>query len=101
MLCYALPGNVYPVTEAHDSDASLMRDPLKAGYNSHFALTEKNGFVLKERIDGGDEKPFDELVVGQEAQIVPAFILKLEKGSALTNLLKTYERETPATSPPS
>src|SRR5436190_640877 len=38
-------GNVFPVTENHKGDESLLGLPLKPGYNSHFVITTKDGFV--------------------------------------------------------
>jgi len=45
-------------------------------------------FQLKKKT----EPCFDELVISQEAQVVPAFILKVDK-SSVEKILKKFDRE--------
>jgi hypothetical protein len=75
ILSYVNMGNVYAVTECHKGPKSLMGSSLKSGYNSHYVLTNKDGHVY----DKGEI--CDELVIGQESQILPSFIIKLDHDS--------------------
>jgi len=78
IITYVIPGNVYPVTEVPESEQSLCGCPLMAGYSSHYILTDLEGYPHSK-----DQKimpdVYDELVVAQEAQIIPAFLLKLDR----------------------
>jgi len=76
IVSHLLPGNVYPVIEEVDGPDTLLGSAIKTGYNSHFIVTDKKG-VCVTNSDGGEEL-FNELVVPQESQIVPAFIFELE-----------------------
>lgn len=89
ILSYLNMGNVFPVTENHKGDKSLMGTPIKTGYNSHLVLTAKDGTIH----NLGDEQGIvcDEIVVGQESQILPAFIIRLDYDSCMTEFGK-WER---------
>lgn len=84
-------GNTYPVIEHHIKAGSLIGQPLKSGYNSHFVTVKRNGEV-------GDstttEELFDEIVIDQEAQIAPAYLLKLQKNK-MAKLLEKWNRAKP------
>jgi len=94
-LCYCLPyaagkrnpaiiinylnmGNVFPVTENHLGPSSLMNKPLKQGFHSHYVLTGKDGYIYN-----GEGQPENELVVSQESQILPSFIIILNPEECL------------------
>lgn len=89
ILSYLNMGNVFPVTENHKGDKSLLGTPIKTGYNSHLVLTAKNGTIHYL----GDDQGIvcDEIVVGQESQILPAFIIRLDYESCMTEFGK-WER---------
>ena len=89
ILSYLTMAHVYPVDEDHLATTSLMGVVIKAGYNSHYVLTNKKGHVL----GPSDKEICDELIVCQESQILPAFIIKLNTESALKELLN-WERVT-------
>lgn len=95
IVSWIIPGNIYPVTEHHKSSQSLMGSALKPGYNAHFVATEPGG-AIAQPLDSA--LIFDELVIAQESQIVPAFILNLEKAttSSLTKRWRAslVQRET-------
>jgi len=80
LICYVVPGNIYPVTEhPTKSKKPLMGHPLVNGYQSHYVLTTKKGFPLTE---GDKEIPiYDEIVIGQESQVVPLFLLRIDEDS--------------------
>jgi len=67
----------------------LFGNPVKAGYNSHWVLTGIDGHAIKS-VENSSEI-FDELVIAQEKQIVPAFVLQLTKSEKLQNLYN-YKR---------
>ncbi len=92
ILSYVNMGNIYPVTEDHRSQSSLSGSALKAGYNSHLVITNKEGHVYNEQ--NGDIVQCDEIVVNQESQILPAFILELDIDSCLREYEK-WSREIP------
>jgi len=70
-------GKVYPVIEHPKSPQSLLGKPLEIGYNSHFILVSENGFPY---FGANMEKKtkevfFDEIVITQESQICPMFVI--------------------------
>eukprot|EP01127_Copromyxa_protea_P020465 TRINITY_DN6860_c0_g1_i1.p1 TRINITY_DN6860_c0_g1~~TRINITY_DN6860_c0_g1_i1.p1 ORF type:complete len:574 (+),score=115.76 TRINITY_DN6860_c0_g1_i1:1287-3008(+) len=73
IISFVTPGNVFPVTEHHAGSESLIGQALKSGYNSHFALVNTNGEIPK----SGTTSIFTEVVVQQESQITPVYIVKL------------------------
>jgi hypothetical protein len=62
--------------------------PLKNGYNSHYVLTNKHGEI---HTNADDKYICDEIVVNQEVQILPAFIITLNYDSCQREL-KNWER---------
>jgi len=72
VISHVLIGEVYPVigTEVR----SLRGAPLKRGYDCHYVITDNNGIAPTKTI----VKFFDEIVIDQDAQIAPAFIIKVE-----------------------
>lgn len=88
VLSWVVPGNVFPVTEDRKSPQSLCGLALKSGYNSHYVVTNRNGDIP----DPEDTVHFDEIVVGQESQISPAFILSIEKNTHLKTLVRDWKR---------
>jgi len=89
IVSYLLPGNVYPVIEKVDGPNSLLGAAIKNGFNSHFVVTDRAGKC----VDGGAEI-FNEIIISQESQIVPAFIVSTTKAS-LRELLKAWKRQVP------
>jgi len=80
LISYINPGNPWPTTEEHDGPRSLKGMALKSGYNSHIVCTNKRGTIYHEN----DDVLCDEMVVNQESQILPAFIIELSVDSCLT-----------------
>jgi len=81
IISWVLPGNTFPVSEHHKGSSSLLGQAIKAGYNSHYVVAEKNGFVPSSIAQ--DSELYDELVVSQEGQIAPAFIVHLDHKSVV------------------
>jgi len=75
IICLMLPGNPYPVTEhPMESPKTFMGKPTMSGYQSHYVVTTPSGMPVE---DFGSPSQYDELVIGQEAQVVPLFIVKV------------------------
>eukprot|EP01127_Copromyxa_protea_P011851 TRINITY_DN3020_c0_g1_i4.p1 TRINITY_DN3020_c0_g1~~TRINITY_DN3020_c0_g1_i4.p1 ORF type:complete len:129 (-),score=4.98 TRINITY_DN3020_c0_g1_i4:66-452(-) len=103
IVSYVLPGNPYPVIENHAKSGNLVGKPIQSGmfsfdmkmswlrisskfhqffpcnlgplsfpgYQSHYVLTQRNGSIA----DPTKDEIFDELVIGQESQAVPVYIV--------------------------
>eukprot|EP01126_Amoeba_proteus_P038687 TRINITY_DN4045_c0_g2_i10.p1 TRINITY_DN4045_c0_g2~~TRINITY_DN4045_c0_g2_i10.p1 ORF type:complete len:266 (+),score=40.88 TRINITY_DN4045_c0_g2_i10:220-1017(+) len=76
IVSYVCPGNVYPVIESPKGSQPLTGTALKTGYNSHYICVNRDGSVC-EKSSMSDH--YDELVIEQESQITPAFILQVCK----------------------
>jgi len=76
LVSWLLPGNAYPVLEQVKSSDSLQGKAIMNGYNSHFVVTNKKGEIAD--IDKETEC-YNEIVVPQESQIVPAFLFVLNQ----------------------
>lgn len=121
ILSWVTPGNVYPCTgklrpcpptfpshifcgssplaiflnfllEYHlDPAVTLIGTAVKAGYGSHFVVTNKKGFPVTQPKTAGT---FMEFVIPQEAQITPAYIINLDKTAMMSvSLLSTPSQQ--------
>lgn len=70
-----IPGNAYPIIENPKSPEGFLGKPLRTGYHSHYVCTDKNGFPTNL------DEHYDEFVIEQEDQILPLFILEIDKTS--------------------
>jgi len=91
ILSWILPGNPYPVTEHHEGAESLMGTATKSGFNSHYVVTDKKGQATTKPTQS---ELFNEIVINQEAQIVPAFILCITPAS-LSAVASLWSRDIP------
>lgn len=79
ILSWLIPGNVYPVTENHAGPHSLLGSAIKTGYSSHYIVTQQNGETFTSvPQEGPDAEIYDEIVIAQESQIAPAFLIHLD-----------------------
>jgi len=83
------PGNPFPVVEKKEEARSFMGQPLRSGYQSHFVLTKKDGAPATEKTQPTDR--YDELVIGQESQVMPIFVVEIDQ-SKLAALLRDFQR---------
>jgi len=90
ILCLAIPGNIYPVVEDRMEVKSLLGTPIKAGYQSNYVLTTKDGNPCKQRMPTGSF--YDELVLDQEAQVVPIAIIEFDPVK-LAPFARNFQRE--------
>jgi len=96
ILAYLVVGNAYPVVEHHLKKGNLVGQALKAGFNSHYVLCNKDGFAI-EVAEGEQlhlEGVFNEFVINQESQTVPAFIVDLDV-SNFAQFSEEWKREVP------
>lgn len=68
-------GNSYPVIEDPRGDGSLIGTMLKAGYQSHFVVTNSSG---KPTDPSSKHSTYDEIIVNQETQVC-LFLLSILK----------------------
>jgi len=76
VVSWLLPGNVYPVAEDHRGPDTLIGAACKNGFNSHYVVTNKAGCALQS--GEGGKHFYDEIVIPQESQIVPAMLFELD-----------------------
>jgi len=77
MISYIVPGNIYPVIENPRQKDNLIGKGVKGGFNCHYVLCNKDGMVISADEGYTKENIFNEFVIHQESQIVPAFIIDL------------------------
>ncbi len=79
IVAYTLPGNIFPVIEHSDRPDNIVGKPIAGGYQSNYVVTSINGHPFTgEGTDAGSPELFDELVVGQECQILPMYIVEVK-----------------------
>eukprot|EP01125_Pyxidicula_operculata_P003314 TRINITY_DN1390_c0_g2_i3.p1 TRINITY_DN1390_c0_g2~~TRINITY_DN1390_c0_g2_i3.p1 ORF type:complete len:1797 (+),score=397.91 TRINITY_DN1390_c0_g2_i3:489-5879(+) len=79
IISYVIPGNIYPATEDSRETKSLVGASLKP-YNSAYAIVTKRGHPVKNK---NPREIFDELVITEEAQVVPVYIIYPDPDSML------------------
>eukprot|EP01124_Arcella_intermedia_P023228 TRINITY_DN3640_c0_g1_i1.p1 TRINITY_DN3640_c0_g1~~TRINITY_DN3640_c0_g1_i1.p1 ORF type:complete len:605 (+),score=126.66 TRINITY_DN3640_c0_g1_i1:111-1925(+) len=84
-----VPANIYPVTEHPEDPNSFLGGSLVAGHQSHFVLTGINGCPIKEI----GQKYYTEIVIAQESQIVPIYLVQIDT-SCLNSLGMKWARVT-------
>lgn len=78
---------------AGSSAKNPQKKQIERGYNSHYVLTDFDGESNFNEISSG---PFDEFVIGETAQILPAFLVFLDQ-TKTKELKKTFrERKFPS-----
>eukprot|EP01127_Copromyxa_protea_P019008 TRINITY_DN6093_c0_g1_i1.p1 TRINITY_DN6093_c0_g1~~TRINITY_DN6093_c0_g1_i1.p1 ORF type:complete len:248 (+),score=36.30 TRINITY_DN6093_c0_g1_i1:712-1455(+) len=90
LISFVTLGNVYPVTERHTGPNSLMGQRLKPGYTAHYAAIGGDGAVPGKWDDL--DNLYDELVVCQEPQMTPVYIIRLSERS-LADVLSEWDSE--------
>jgi len=90
LIALVIPGSIFPVTEGKSSKTSLQGSSLKAGYGSHYVHTLRSGEVCTQKME---DNYYDELVISQESQIMPIFLLTVNKKSVLEQVELWQARE--------
>lgn len=79
-------GNAFPIVEGPHESGNFLGKPTVSGYQSHFVLTKSDGMpITKAHTD--DES--NELVLGQEAQVVPIYIVCLHEDCKLQEFTRS------------
>jgi len=86
IISYIAPGNVFPVSEHRKSKDNLNGKPMSAGHNSHYVAVGRSGDVAAPN----EPNIYNEIVVEQESQIMPAFLLEIDN----TNFKKLFKKWT-------
>jgi len=92
LLCLVMPGNPYPVTESPKIAHSLNGKEIIPGYQSHYVLTAIHGLPITEH---HRDSTYDELVVQSEAQIIPIFVVEVDKVN-ISDIVLKMKREVEA-----
>eukprot|EP01127_Copromyxa_protea_P010060 TRINITY_DN2413_c1_g1_i1.p1 TRINITY_DN2413_c1_g1~~TRINITY_DN2413_c1_g1_i1.p1 ORF type:complete len:271 (-),score=42.85 TRINITY_DN2413_c1_g1_i1:83-865(-) len=77
LLSFVTLGNVFPVTESHTGPTSLTGQRLKPGYTAHYVTVRADGTVPGKDDDEDTISLYDEIVVSQEPQICPVYVLRI------------------------
>jgi len=89
IISFLIPGNPFPVTEHRSNKDSLEGQAISPGYQSNYVHTTKSG----EPCDKKYENDFyDEIVIEQESQVVPAFLVSLTPAS-IKNVAERFTRD--------
>jgi len=91
LICLTIPGNPLPIIEHPQKKDNFLGKPISGGYQSHYVLTRKNGFPLQSKPDT-NKHVYDELIIHAEAQVVPIFLLMVDK-SDIGKLVQEYQRD--------
>jgi len=75
IIAYVLSGNAYPVIENAKAEDSLLGQPIMPSYDSHIVCVNPSGTPVLCPTD----EYFIELVLDQEARVLPAFIITLQQ----------------------
>jgi len=88
IISYLIPGNTYPATEhPFTKPESLIGTNLQKGYQSHYIRTDTTGMPTT-----NTDNFYDEIVINQESQVCPAFIIELDS-SNFGPLMAIYQRK--------
>lgn len=91
LVCLGAPGNAYPVVEGMKEKDTFMGSPIKSGYQSHYVLTQVDGHPIP-TVPTADIPCYDEVVLAQESQVVPVYVVELHS-KPLDPLFAKYQRE--------
>lgn len=73
-------GNAFPVIEASTDKENYLGKPTVSGYQSHFVCTKSDGTPIRQTLTHDES---NEIVISQEAQAVPIYIVCVGKGHQL------------------
>jgi len=79
IICLVIPGNPYPVIEDPRNDSPIRGKAILLGYQSHYVVVTKSGMPFTINDYAENKERYDELVVEQEAQVLPIFILSVSE----------------------
>jgi len=85
VICLVIPCNPYPVVESPKGPDKFVGKVIMQGYQSHYVLTTLKGSPITDR---HYEKIYDEMVIQGEEQVLPIFVLSVNKGKLLSTIKK-------------
>eukprot|EP01127_Copromyxa_protea_P019011 TRINITY_DN6093_c0_g2_i1.p1 TRINITY_DN6093_c0_g2~~TRINITY_DN6093_c0_g2_i1.p1 ORF type:complete len:377 (-),score=54.01 TRINITY_DN6093_c0_g2_i1:62-1192(-) len=88
LISFVTLGNTYPVTESHTGSTSLAGNASVPGYNAHYVNVCADGTVPDWKRPDSCSDLFDEIVVSQEPQIAPVYLIRL-RNKNLTEALSS------------
>jgi len=93
IISWVLPGNAYPVIEHPRKNGNLAGTIIKPGYQSHYVCTNNKGMPFPSP-DPSYTGVYDEIVINQEAQCAPAYVLVLDN-TTFPKLIVSFNRSVP------
>jgi len=81
IVSHVLTGDIYPVIGTETK--TLHGSPIKRGFNSHYVITDKSG---KKAPTKTMDCTFDKIVIPEESQIAPAFIIEVVSKPEMTEV---------------
>jgi len=84
-----MPGNPHPIIENKTDPNNFNGAALKHGCQSHYILTTKDGLIYPNM----GEDYFDELVIEQESQVVPMYVVEINNAN-FGQLIRTLHAST-------
>jgi len=101
LICFVIPGNIKPVTEHPEGKHSYIGCMIDTGYQSHYVLTDKKGYpadlnILHSQLNINqlNNNVYDEIVIANESQAVPVFLVIVSMDFA-QKVLQVFQRITP------
>jgi hypothetical protein len=101
LVSWVLMGRVYPVTESPNGSPTLLGQPCKEGYDSHYVVVKALGgpnskvyFPCK----NNQQPDYDEVVVFSKTQILPRYLIyyKIHDATATSPLASDRDRVIPS-----
>jgi len=90
LICLLTLGNVRPVIESRENKKGFLGVNIDPGYQSHFVVCKKDGNISPIT----NKRWYDEIVISAEAQILPIFIIHVQR-KCLPLLIANFQREIP------
>ena len=79
LICFVAAGNAFPVVEKNTEANSLVGAAIRRGYQCHYVCTNPDGSPCTVSA----KNHYDEIVVSQESQVVPSYILEFDQAALL------------------
>jgi len=92
IISWVIVGNAYPVIEHPRKSDSLAGTIIKPGYQSHYVCTDNKGMPYP-KITPDYKNVYDEIVINQESQVAPAYVLMLDSAT-FPKLIVEFNRKT-------
>uniref|UniRef100_A0A6B2L0J1 PARP catalytic domain-containing protein n=1 Tax=Arcella intermedia TaxID=1963864 RepID=A0A6B2L0J1_9EUKA len=91
LICLIIPGNPFPVVEDPSKPGTYRGSCISTGYQSHYCRTSFLGLPYKEKDLTEKKKPYDEIVLNQESQVLPLFLLLISSKNIINIIQRRRE----------